>query len=85
MIRLILQYAAAGLLGVASRAGGLVADDLVSHQDIDWPVVLGESIKTVLPLISTLAVAMHLNDIGSHVASRRLRLRQPPTTPPTGA
>ena len=40
MIRLILQYAAAGLLGVASRAGGLVADDLVSHQDIDWPVVL---------------------------------------------
>jgi hypothetical protein len=82
MVKLILQYVAAGLLGVLSRAGGIVADDLVSHQDVDWLVVLGESIKTVLPLISTLAVAMHLNDIGSHAAATRLRLRQPPTPPP---
>jgi hypothetical protein len=80
VLKLVAQYALAGLLGVLARAGTIVSDDLVAHQTIDWLVVIGESIKVIVPLLPTLAIAMHLNDIGTAKAARepRLRLRQPP-------
>jgi MFS superfamily sulfate permease-like transporter len=75
MLKLLSQYALAGLLGVLSVAGTIVSDDLVMHHEVDWPVVLGESIRAVLPLIPALAVAMHLNDLGTAKAAAHIKAR----------